>query len=127
MAQMGPLATLNLYRDAIGTGLFYKRSYPASSFPADSDVTLSTDGLVEIFAGSTFYAEFVSDGNLSLKAESTNTIPYFGANFYSLTEEKITPDEQGGSLYMLTFDESGYVVCDNQGFPVLGDPANITL
>ena len=119
--------TLNLYRNAIGDGLFYKRAYPASRFPANADVTLSTDGLVEIFANSTFYAEFVSTEVMSLKAEATNTIPYFGANYYALEEDKITPDEQGGDNYMLTFDNSGQIVVDNQGLPVLGNPANISV
>lgn len=118
--------TLNLYRNGIGDGLFYKRNYPASEFPADSDVTLVTDGLVEIFASATFYVEFVSDEDLSLKSEATGTVPYFGANYYELEEDKITPDEQGGDNYMLTFDNAGYPVIDNAGLPVLGNPANIS-
>lgn len=118
--------TLNLYRNAIGDGLFYKRTYPASRFPANSDVTLSTDGLVEIFDNSTFYAEFVSTEVISLKAEATNTIPYFGANYYALEEDKITPDEQGGDNYMLMSDDDGNIIVDDNGDAVLVHPDDIT-
>ena len=60
-------------------------------------------------------------GRLTLKADSTNSFPYQAFDLFYLNEDKITPDNQGGALYMLTFDNEGLVVCDNEGYPVLDE------
>lgn len=90
--------TLQLHRDSFTEGLFYSRTYAQSTFTADSDITLSTDGLVEFTANEVFYVTLTCTGTLTLKADVTNTTPYYGANFYSLAEDTITPDEFGGVL-----------------------------
>ena len=90
---------VKMHRDTFdGAGLFYERNYPASSFPTDSEVLLSTDGLVELRAGEPFFVTLTCEGTLTLKADSTNTTPYFGGDSYELTEHTITPDEFGGAL-----------------------------
>lgn len=92
--------TVSLYRDGFGSGLFYQRTYPTSSFPSDSDIKLTTDGLVELLAGALFYIELSvsSGGFLDLKTDVTNTTPYFGGDFYFVSEDTLTPDEFGGVL-----------------------------
>lgn len=103
---------LSLHRNSYTDGLFYQRTYAASSFPANSDVTLVTDGLVELLAGQAFYVTFECDGTMSLDADVTNTTPYYGGNFYFLTEDTITPNQFGGGLSLAVVD-SGEVVTDN--------------
>ena len=112
--------TLQLHRDSYTEGLFYSRTYPQATFTADSDITLATDGLVEFTANEVFYVTLTCTGTLTLKADVTNTTPYYGANFYTLEEDTITPDEFGGATKYLTFDNDGHAVCDNAGLAVLG-------
>ena len=106
--------TLKLHRDSFTEGLFYQRDYPASFFPANSDVTLTTDGLVELLAGQTFYITFECAGTMSLKADVTNTTPYFGGNFYFLTEDTLTPDEFGGALSLAMTDNDDVLTDDDE-------------
>ena len=105
---------LSLHRDSFTSGLFYQRTYPTASFPADSDVTLTTDGLVELLAGAVFYITFECDGTMSLKADVTNTTPYFGGNFYTLTEDTITPNEFGGALSTAVVASGDVVTSDGE-------------
>ena len=102
--------TLQLHRDSYTEGLFYSRSYPQATFTADSDITLSTDGLVEFTANEVFYVTLTCTGTLTLKADVTNTTPYYGANFYSLTEDEITPDEFGGVLNKVLINASDEIL-----------------
>lgn len=105
--------TVKLYRDGFGTGLFYQRTYPQASFPADTDITLTTDGLVELFENEVFYIDITVDdgGFLSLKTDVTNTTPYWGGNFYFVTEDTITPDQLGGVLTRtISFRSNGILV-----------------
>ncbi len=106
--------TIQLLRDSYTTGLFYQRNYAASSFPADSDISLSTDGLVELIANETFYINITCTGTLTLKADVTNTTPYFGGNFYILTEDTITPNELGGALSLAVVSDSNVVTSSGE-------------
>lgn len=112
--------TVNLYRTGFGTDLFYKRTYAASEFPINSDIKLTTDGLVELFENQTFYVELTTPGTLTLKADVTDTTPYFGGDFYFLTENTITPDEDGGVVFDILATDQGDVIFDDQGEIVVG-------
>lgn len=102
--------TIKLFRDSFTEGLFYQRSYAASLFPANTDdINITTDGLVELLAGETFYIVIEVVGSISLKADVTNTTPYFGGNFYFLTEDTITPDEFGGALPLAVVNEGDVI------------------
>lgn len=93
------VVTLKMHRDGYnGSQLFYQRDYAASEFPANTEITLSTDGFVELFANQVFYVEFSTSGTLSLDADVTNTTPYFGGASHVLTEYTVTPDDLGGAL-----------------------------
>lgn len=107
--------TVSLYRTSFTEDLFYQRVYPQSSFPANSDVTLTTDGLVELLENATFYIVITCTGVLTLKADVTNTTPYFGGNFYLLTEDTITPDEFGGVVFKIMASDTGDVMFDDAG------------
>lgn len=114
---------LQVWRGTDDTGeLFFQRTYPADQLPANSDVFLDTNGLVEVKNGdNVFFRLTAASGTISLLADVTNTIPYLAFDLYYLTEDKITPDEQGGALYLLTFDNEALIVGDNEGYPVLDE------
>lgn len=104
--------TVKLLRTSYTDGLFFQRSYPQTTFVADSDISLSTNGLVELIADEVFYISLECTGTLTLKADVTNTTPYFGGNFYTLTEDTVTPNQLGGSLSLAVVSD-GDVVTSN--------------
>lgn len=113
--------TVKLFRTSFTEDLFYQRTYPQATFTASSNISLTTDGLVELFANATFYVVLECTGTLTLKADATNTTPYYGGNFYSLTEDTITPDEFGGAMSrMVTFRSKGVLATwQSNGGPTL--------
>lgn len=107
--------TIELRRDNDTGRLFYKRTYPQANWPANSTIELETDGLVELRENGVVFIILTCTGDLTLRTDFTNTTPYFAGDFYELDEDYITPDNYGGALRLLTFDNEGHAVCDNNG------------
>jgi hypothetical protein len=74
--------------DDTGT-LILDQTYPASEFPASTEISLTTDGYSEYDANTTYFLRYSSDANFSLKMDATNTMPWLAADTSLLREEDL--------------------------------------
>lgn len=99
---------------APGGALFFKRVYPASLFPANSDIILDFPSPLGFNAGDEISLTFTSDSNISLKENSSNTFPYGVLDFQPLTHEDILSFHTGTDQLIID-DNTGNILVDSSG------------
>lgn len=74
--------------DDTGT-LIFDQTYPASKFPASTEVQIIARGYIEFEEGYTYFHRFVSDANFSLKTDVTGSAPWIAADTSFIREDNL--------------------------------------
>lgn len=69
--------------------LIFDQTYPASEFPASTEVQFIAYGYVEFESGETYFHRIVSVADFSLKMDVTNTTPWFASDISFLSEDNM--------------------------------------
>jgi hypothetical protein len=74
-------------------------NYPASSFgPADTEIDIELQGLLESTTGTSYFVEYISDEDFSLKTNAAGTVEWiaFDLNFFHHNDVLITKEWTAG-------------------------------
>ena len=91
----GPLAATAPVRYRIREGsdesgtLIYDHEYPASDFPASTEIQLTAIGYLEFDVGETYFHKLSSTANFSLMMDITGTTPWIAADTSFLREDNL--------------------------------------
>ncbi len=103
---------------------FWTQNYPASHFPANSDVTIELKGLLEGFPGETINTEIDSNANFSLKSDLSG-VAYAVGDFYLLTEESLMTFESGLDNVITSFVNKDVMVNVIGNLMAVGAPNDV--
>lgn len=106
------------YHGTDNTGiLFWTMAFPASTFPASSDVVIQLDGLAEAFPFTDIYTEFVSATAFSMLGNSS-AAPYTSWDFYPVSEEDLMSSTTGMDRVLTSFVDT-HIIIDQTGNLIL--------
>lgn len=98
---------------AEGVGqLIFDESYPASDFPADSEIKLPLNGYLEFTAGMTYFNRISSDSDFSLKTNSAADSIWIASDISLVREDALLQTPQ--YVEESTYDENQYLIYDRQ-------------
>ena len=81
---------IRFYEGEDDTGyLLFDQTYPVSFFPADSEIELSLDGMLEFYAGFNYSAKITSEGNFSLRSNAAKTEPWYAVDASYVREDNL--------------------------------------
>jgi sugar lactone lactonase YvrE len=98
----------------------FDQIYPASQFPADSEVQAAYSGYIEYEEDATYFVRYSSDGDFSFKMDATNTNIWIAADTSFIKEDQLLqtePYEDGGTYELgqwLIRDRKIYI-CNTSG------------
>ena len=81
--------------DDTGT-LKFDQTYPASEFPASTEVKVFCKGYIEYDPDITYFLRYSSDANFSLKTDTTGAVPWFAADVSHLRHDDLA---SGGDVH----------------------------
>ena len=85
-----------IYQGTDDTGqMVFDQWYPASQFPANSDVTAEYAGYIEFDYMVDYFVRYTSTANFSLKTNDIGTIPYFTGDTSYLKEDSLLQTKPG--------------------------------
>jgi len=96
----GSIAASNKIRHQIWSGAFdtgvlvYDQTYPASQFPANSEITLQAMGWVEYSKGKTYYTRYSSDSDFSILLNASGTFPWLSLDVSYIREDRLLQTKQ---------------------------------
>lgn len=103
----GPTAATQPVRGRIweGTGpsglLGVETWFPASEFPANTEIRITFDGYYEFEAGVTYYVEWDSPANFSMRTNTAATLPWFAVDALEFRKDDMlqTKDYISGDVF----------------------------
>ena len=112
---------IRIYEGTDNTGtLIFHQKYPASDWPANTEITLLFDGLVEYDKGQDYYVKYSSASPFSFKTDVTQTYPWFSGDTIYTREENLlqtAPWVDGDTYYkdQWLIDSRKIYVCNVTG------------
>ncbi len=97
--------------DDTGT-LIFDQTYPASNFPADSEITIDYAGYLEFEAGNYYFTRYSSSAAFSLKTNASVTFPWVAADYSLAREENLLQTK--GYVSGEDFDKGDLLIDDRQ-------------
>ncbi len=82
--------TIKIYESVDAEGFrIFNQIYPASNFPADSEIILSMDGFFETKATTTYFLSITSDTDFSIKTNEGGTAPWVAVDDIDVREDSM--------------------------------------
>jgi len=79
-----------IFEGSDNTGcVIFDQTYPASQFVASTEISVELNGYVDYLDGATYFIQYESDADFSLKLDTTNTSPWFAADISFIREESL--------------------------------------
>ncbi len=79
---------IEIWEGLVDTGpLIFDQEYPASSFPASSEIMIMAEGYLEFKENTNYLLRFTSDANFSFKTDITGTLPWLATDSIIVRED----------------------------------------